>query len=487
MAELDDATLLKRIAKRDEAAFAQLYERHAQAAASLAFHIVGNSSMAEEAVQNGMVKVWKAAASFRHTSDAEPVHNARAWIMKIMAREGYQLLRKKRRLREVVPQSDDTPAKEAAHDSSEALQALRAGMQELPEDERQLLALHFGGGLTQFEVGEVLELTQQAVSYRLNKALKTLRTRLAAAGVTGVGSAAMINASNMQDMMLTTQVPLRLSADSVLETIRSAPTGIGTAHPLRKAAAAQKSSAAGAWVAAGVLCAAAVAFLAIPAKRPPPPAVPPAPVVAPVAAPGPAPVRSPSWRYTFEKGAPADLVVVGGDWQWLEGAKAMQIRDTTSIAMETPRLNGEPYLLQTRGEILPGAIGMSHGLLLLGPEGEVGIKEHWRLGDIRFDKPVREFRCYMVGRYLVEYFGDKPVRVIVHTRELNNTGIMMRVENMILSQIELKPVSEADLPADVRDLQKLTSQMVRVDHLTPQQQNEMLRKAREQSRGLPAQ
>src|SRR5579872_3311938 len=71
-------------------------------------------------------------------------------------------------------------SEDAEHD--ELLVALRRVMHELPALERQLVALHFGAGLTQQEIGAALSIPQQTISFKIKKVLEDLRGRLSIAG-----------------------------------------------------------------------------------------------------------------------------------------------------------------------------------------------------------------------------------------------------------------------------------------------------------------
>ena len=71
-----DEALVARIARGDEAAFAELYDRLGALAYSLAVRILRNPSLAEEATQEAFVAVWRNAARF----DARR-GSARAWVL----------------------------------------------------------------------------------------------------------------------------------------------------------------------------------------------------------------------------------------------------------------------------------------------------------------------------------------------------------------------------------------------------------------------
>ena len=177
----DDAALLAAIAQaRDQDAFNELIRRLERPAYAVAFHISGRKDLAEEAVQDAMLRVWKSAAKFRAEG---PV---KAWVLRIVARESLQLVRAQKRKSAAMdvsslPPSED-PSPVASAESSELTDALRREFRRLPDLERQIVGLRFGGGLTQDEISEMLSIPQQTVSFRINETLKRLRANLGAAG-----------------------------------------------------------------------------------------------------------------------------------------------------------------------------------------------------------------------------------------------------------------------------------------------------------------
>ena len=188
MSERTDEALLQRVTRqRDESAFAELMSRHNQAAYSLAMHLVADANMAEEIVQESMLAVWVSARKIKEDS---PIINARAWILKIVARQAFKRLRKRQSQRREVQlvakhceQQHDRP--EPAR--TELIDTLRRRLLGLSEEDRQLIALHFGGGLSQDEMSRELAIPQRTISYRINKVLQDLRGALTRAGF---GSAA---------------------------------------------------------------------------------------------------------------------------------------------------------------------------------------------------------------------------------------------------------------------------------------------------------
>src|SRR3954470_9701916 len=73
-----DHDLMARVARGDEAAFRLLARRHAADALRLARRILGNEALAEEIVQDALVRVWRAAPRWR------PDAAFRTWLYRIV-------------------------------------------------------------------------------------------------------------------------------------------------------------------------------------------------------------------------------------------------------------------------------------------------------------------------------------------------------------------------------------------------------------------
>lgn len=192
--------LLRRIARdRDHAAFQELYGHFSKAAFNLALHLTRDANLAEEAVQDGMVRIWRFAGQCSEGS-------ARSWVLRIVANESLRLLKRKRN-RNVVMTSDEAerlPAREVKSkggaEREELQEALHRGIECLPDHTRQIVALYYGANLSQREIGEMLEVPQTTVSLRLREALDNLRTALAGAGF--AAAVPMLESGALKDVLL---------------------------------------------------------------------------------------------------------------------------------------------------------------------------------------------------------------------------------------------------------------------------------------------
>ena len=141
-----------------------------------AYVIARNASDAEDAAQDGFVKAWRALGRFREGAPFRP------WLLRIVANEASNRRRSAGRraglaLRAATEESSGgaAPSPEAALLSSEQRSALLAAVEELPEEQRSVVALRYFLGLSEAEVAETLSIPQGTVKSRNARALARLR------------------------------------------------------------------------------------------------------------------------------------------------------------------------------------------------------------------------------------------------------------------------------------------------------------------------
>jgi RNA polymerase sigma-70 factor (ECF subfamily) len=155
--------------------FAALYQQHAEQAYRLASKLTHNDAMAADAVQEAMVRVWRAAPSIHPGK-------ARGWILRIVARECLRLRTAQQRELKRIHRSNqfrEQAMTDRFDDLREnALSTLRHAVATLSVAERHLLYLHYQDGLSQRRISKVLSVPQQTVSYRIRNDIDRLRNQL---------------------------------------------------------------------------------------------------------------------------------------------------------------------------------------------------------------------------------------------------------------------------------------------------------------------
>jgi RNA polymerase sigma-70 factor (ECF subfamily) len=170
-----DRTLVERARQGDHAAFAILAESATDRLYGVATLILRDPDRAQDAVQEALVSAWRDVRSLR---DPEAWN---AWIHRLVVRACYREVDRHRRRRLLVNTFDPTPP--TVGDGSSELadrDEIERGFRRLTVEQRAILVLHFHGGLSAAEAGEVLGIPEGTAKSRLNRALHAMRAALEA-------------------------------------------------------------------------------------------------------------------------------------------------------------------------------------------------------------------------------------------------------------------------------------------------------------------
>jgi RNA polymerase sigma-70 factor (ECF subfamily) len=173
-----DEQLLTWSAGGDRRAFDEIVGRHGPFALRLARRLVVDAALAEDLVQEAMVRAWANAGRF------DPVRaRFTTWLYRIVVNLCLDQLRKVRP--QPLPEDFDAPDPSAgALDRIEAAErgaALTKALAALPARQRAAVALVYHEGLSGAEAARVLGLTAKAIERLLARARDGLRERLRAA------------------------------------------------------------------------------------------------------------------------------------------------------------------------------------------------------------------------------------------------------------------------------------------------------------------
>jgi RNA polymerase sigma factor (sigma-70 family) len=175
-AHLSDEALVALVARSDETALAELYDRIGGIAYGLAYRILRDESLAEDAVQEAFLGLWRAAAAF-----VPERAKASTWILTLVHRRAVDLVRREERRRteplEGAPEAATGSAEDSAwlHLERERVQeALRL----LPDQQREAIELAYYGGFTQSELAERLGQPLGTIKSRMFAGLSRLRELL---------------------------------------------------------------------------------------------------------------------------------------------------------------------------------------------------------------------------------------------------------------------------------------------------------------------
>ena len=171
-----DIALIERIVARDEAAVAELYDRHSRLLFGLVLRVIRDRSEAEEILQEVFVLVWTRAETY-NVSLGPPA----AWLVRIARNRAIDRLRANAvRLRavEAAPEPEPVENPESKASVSEQQRAVARALESLPPDQRVLIEQAYFLGLTQSELAERFQLPLGTVKTRIRTGMLALREQL---------------------------------------------------------------------------------------------------------------------------------------------------------------------------------------------------------------------------------------------------------------------------------------------------------------------
>jgi RNA polymerase sigma-70 factor (ECF subfamily) len=175
-AHLSDEALVALVARSDEPALAELYDRIGGIAYGLAYRILRDESLAEDAVQEAFLGLWRAAGSFLPERA-----KASTWILTLVHRRAVDLVRREERRRTEPLDNAPEPVTGSAEDRAWLRferERVQEALAQLPDQQREAIELAYYGGFTQSELAERLGQPLGTIKSRMFSGLSRLRELL---------------------------------------------------------------------------------------------------------------------------------------------------------------------------------------------------------------------------------------------------------------------------------------------------------------------
>ena len=179
-AHLSDEALLAAVADSDEEALGELYDRFGRVSYGLALRILRDAALAEDAVQEAFLQVWRGADGYRPERA-----KASTWVLTFVHRRAVDLVRREER-RRAEPEGSlpepEAPGADEAVVARSRREIVRDALSRLPADQREAIELAYYGGLTQSELAERLSQPLGTIKSRMFTGLQRLNVLLVEAG-----------------------------------------------------------------------------------------------------------------------------------------------------------------------------------------------------------------------------------------------------------------------------------------------------------------
>lgn len=161
-----DRDLLDRFRTGDEGAVKAVYERFRGPVFAISMSVLHDHGLAADASQQTFMKAWQAASTY------DPDRELGPWIYAIARRTAIDIYRKQ--VRSVVADDVDSVSLPPALDTIWEVFEVRAAIDRLSDEERQVIKMSHFEGLTHVEIAEQMDIPIGTVKSRSHRAHQRL-------------------------------------------------------------------------------------------------------------------------------------------------------------------------------------------------------------------------------------------------------------------------------------------------------------------------
>jgi RNA polymerase sigma-70 factor, ECF subfamily len=177
---LADEELMQLVYRSTADAFEVIYDRHADAAFSLAYRMCAQRALAEDIVQEAFLSLWRSRARYDRNRGS-----VRSWVLGIVHNRAIDVLRSRtvrdrglvhdEGLRERVAAPERTDLDVARREEA---REIRDALHELPDEQSRVIELAFFGGMTHVQIASMLDTPVGTVKGRMRLGLAKMRMTL---------------------------------------------------------------------------------------------------------------------------------------------------------------------------------------------------------------------------------------------------------------------------------------------------------------------
>jgi RNA polymerase sigma-70 factor, ECF subfamily len=177
---LADEELMQLVYRGNAAAFEVIYDRHADAAFSLALRMCRQRALAEDVVQEAFLSLWRSGARYDRARGS-----VRTWTLGIVHNRAIDAIRRRavrdrgvvsdEGIEERIPARERTELEFARRDEA---REIREALGQLPEEQSRVIELAYFGGLTHVEIATMLDIPIGTIKGRMRLGLTKMRMAL---------------------------------------------------------------------------------------------------------------------------------------------------------------------------------------------------------------------------------------------------------------------------------------------------------------------
>jgi RNA polymerase sigma-70 factor (ECF subfamily) len=177
---LADEELMQLVYRGRASAFEVIYDRHADAAFSLAYRMCGQRALAEDVVQESFLSLWRSGARYEHTRGS-----VRTWVLGTVHNRAIDALRRRTTRDRGLVSEEGIEERLAAPERTEVefarrdeAREIRDALEQLPSEQSRVIELAYFGGMTHVEIASMLDTPVGTVKGRMRLGLSKMRMAL---------------------------------------------------------------------------------------------------------------------------------------------------------------------------------------------------------------------------------------------------------------------------------------------------------------------
>jgi RNA polymerase sigma-70 factor (ECF subfamily) len=167
-----DEKFIQELKSRSEEAFAKLYDNYSGALYGILFRMLGKQEIAQDALQESFVKIWKNIESYDRTKGT-----VFTWMLNISRNHAIDVMRSKNMRQKIqsIDKSVGVVNNQISTKTNEDHFLIKELVENLKPEHRQMIEMAFYKGYTQEELAEELNMPLGTVKTRARAALAQLR------------------------------------------------------------------------------------------------------------------------------------------------------------------------------------------------------------------------------------------------------------------------------------------------------------------------
>jgi RNA polymerase sigma-70 factor (ECF subfamily) len=177
---LADEELMQLVYRSNADAFEVIYDRHADAAYSLAYRMCAQRALAEDVVQEAFLSLWRTRARYDRNRGS-----VRTWVLGIVHNRAIDALRRRAVRDRGIVDDEGLEERMAAPQNTdldvarrEEAREIRDALDGLPDEQSKVIELAYFGGMTHVQIASMLDTPVGTVKGRMRLGLAKMRMAL---------------------------------------------------------------------------------------------------------------------------------------------------------------------------------------------------------------------------------------------------------------------------------------------------------------------